>query len=392
MLTSSGSRVRRDGTIATSSNPYARRAVLPMPISNSMRGCLPGQLLDGVENAERPPRSGWASGSCMHLTIPPAIPATGGSPNADLIQERERVDRIEDAAELRWSDVEAVRHRPRVPLEMIVRRPCVAGLSDVADHRPGTDAPDVREPAEVRVARESARADHGHGLAGEPRVGVRGYQAGERSPDRTADRSVDVVALMRMVAAGRPSLAEVIPIRDPLADRADTKRVAGRRIDGPRAGVGVEPARSLDVPPRHLGTAIDQPDPAHAGDQLLVAPCVLRLVRAGIPSPYEARRAQDQLVAIVAEPRAGDRRHLLHGHGEDAVPGVVRRARGEPSVERRVLPTDDLREEGRVDPCRWQVARQTDRRAHLSAEVSRGIRMQTVARCVDRGGGPRRRC
>src|SRR5688572_11380256 len=35
MSTSSGSRVLRDGTIATSSKPYARRADLPMPISNS---------------------------------------------------------------------------------------------------------------------------------------------------------------------------------------------------------------------------------------------------------------------------------------------------------------------------------------------------------------------
>src|SRR5437868_13485301 len=37
MSTSSGSRVRRDGTIATSSNPYALRAVFPAPISSSMR-------------------------------------------------------------------------------------------------------------------------------------------------------------------------------------------------------------------------------------------------------------------------------------------------------------------------------------------------------------------
>src|SRR3954464_11957159 len=71
MLTSSGSRVRREGTIATSSKPYARRAVFPMPISNSMRGCLPGQPVDDVENAERPPRSGWAFGSCMHFRVAP---------------------------------------------------------------------------------------------------------------------------------------------------------------------------------------------------------------------------------------------------------------------------------------------------------------------------------
>ena len=36
MSTSSGSRVRRDGTIAMSSNPYARRAFFPRPISISI--------------------------------------------------------------------------------------------------------------------------------------------------------------------------------------------------------------------------------------------------------------------------------------------------------------------------------------------------------------------
>src|SRR6266516_4667428 len=36
MSTSCGSRVRREGTIAMSSNPYAWRAFLPLPISISM--------------------------------------------------------------------------------------------------------------------------------------------------------------------------------------------------------------------------------------------------------------------------------------------------------------------------------------------------------------------
>ena len=36
MSMSSGSRVRREGTIAMSSNPYARRACLPRPISISI--------------------------------------------------------------------------------------------------------------------------------------------------------------------------------------------------------------------------------------------------------------------------------------------------------------------------------------------------------------------
>ncbi len=40
MSTSSGSRVRREGTIAMSSNPYARRAFLPRPISTSIAAIL----------------------------------------------------------------------------------------------------------------------------------------------------------------------------------------------------------------------------------------------------------------------------------------------------------------------------------------------------------------
>ena len=36
MSMSSGSRVRREGTIAMSSKPYARRPFLPRPISTSM--------------------------------------------------------------------------------------------------------------------------------------------------------------------------------------------------------------------------------------------------------------------------------------------------------------------------------------------------------------------
>src|SRR3954454_7414211 len=40
MSMSSGSRVRRDGTIAMSSKPYARRPFLPRPISTSMAATL----------------------------------------------------------------------------------------------------------------------------------------------------------------------------------------------------------------------------------------------------------------------------------------------------------------------------------------------------------------
>src|SRR4051812_38014764 len=40
MSTSSGSLVRREGTMAMSSNPYARRAFFPRPISTSMAATL----------------------------------------------------------------------------------------------------------------------------------------------------------------------------------------------------------------------------------------------------------------------------------------------------------------------------------------------------------------
>src|SRR4029453_2636995 len=63
MSTSSGSRVRREGTIATSSNPYARRAIFPLPISISIL-VPPGPALP-LAPAHRPgyaaasTRSGW---------------------------------------------------------------------------------------------------------------------------------------------------------------------------------------------------------------------------------------------------------------------------------------------------------------------------------------------
>src|SRR5437016_5015411 len=62
MSTSSGSRVRLDGTMATSSNPYARRAVLPMPISMSMPT---SSSYDPARCSERPPGEGQAFGTSM---------------------------------------------------------------------------------------------------------------------------------------------------------------------------------------------------------------------------------------------------------------------------------------------------------------------------------------
>src|SRR2546423_10244907 len=61
MSTSSGSRVRLEGTIATSSNPYARLACFPAPISNS----ISSPLLQTPVSRERPPGEGQAFGASM---------------------------------------------------------------------------------------------------------------------------------------------------------------------------------------------------------------------------------------------------------------------------------------------------------------------------------------
>src|SRR3954468_21758771 len=67
MSTSSGSLVRREGTMAMSSNPYARRAFFPRPISTSMAATL---------------RS-WADGTGgpSEATTTPAEPGHAGSRN-----------------------------------------------------------------------------------------------------------------------------------------------------------------------------------------------------------------------------------------------------------------------------------------------------------------------
>src|SRR5205809_4591810 len=49
MSTSSGSRVLRDGTMATSSNAYARLAAFPIPISISTRPSLLARLGEAVQ-------------------------------------------------------------------------------------------------------------------------------------------------------------------------------------------------------------------------------------------------------------------------------------------------------------------------------------------------------
>src|SRR6185312_11470673 len=132
--------------------------------------------------------------------------------------------------------------------------------------------------------------------------------------------------------AGATGLAVVILIGDLSPDGTDREGSPGRRVVGARSRIRIEPARADDVTPRGDRAAVDQPDPPHAGDQLLHDAGVRRCVRTGVPAVHETAWSQDQLVPVVAEPWTGDRLHLFHGHGELAVPSVLR-ASGE---ERRV--------------------------------------------------------
>src|SRR5712691_11586779 len=64
MSTSSGSLVRREGTMATLSKPYARLPVLPMPISMSIR--LASRFADGLALRREAPARGRAGARCFH--------------------------------------------------------------------------------------------------------------------------------------------------------------------------------------------------------------------------------------------------------------------------------------------------------------------------------------
>src|SRR6185369_16290192 len=59
------------------------------------------------------------------------------------------------------------------------------------------------------------------------------------------------------------------------------------------------------------------------------------------PTLHEARRREDELIAIAAQPRTHDRLHLFHGHREDPVPDVFVRGVAESIVEAAVLVADD---------------------------------------------------
>src|SRR5689334_18893539 len=66
MSTSSGSRVLRDGTMATSSKPYARRADFPMPISMSATPPTSSRHPDDPDT-QRTPARGRAGVRDVHV-------------------------------------------------------------------------------------------------------------------------------------------------------------------------------------------------------------------------------------------------------------------------------------------------------------------------------------
>src|SRR4029079_3732957 len=101
-----------------------------------------------------------------------------------------------------------------MPLEVVVRVPRVAGLTDVADDRAGLHVAELAEAREVPIAHVPLPPDHGDVLAGEPVVGVRLREAVERSADRPTGRRDDVVAPVRVVAADVALLTEVILVVD----------------------------------------------------------------------------------------------------------------------------------------------------------------------------------
>src|SRR4029079_15010884 len=188
-----------------------------------------------------------------------------------------------------------------------VRVPRVAGLADEADDGARLDVAEVLEAGEVTVADVALAAGHRDVLAREPvvRVGLR--EAGERSSDRSPGQRDDVIAPVRVIAADGATLSEVVLVVDGPLDRAQPEGNAGWRLIDVAPRVGVESPGVPDVVPRLLRVAVHQPDPAQAGDQLLRRPRVGRRVLARVPTLHEARRRQDKLISIVAQPRTHDR-------------------------------------------------------------------------------------
>ena len=115
------------------------------------------------------------------------------SASADLVEERERVDPVEDAAEPGGRHVERSGEVPWVPFEMVMGRAGVARRTDVPDHRARADVSQVAEAHHVSVTDVALVADDGYVMPGEPIVAVRDGEPCEGGADRPTGRGMDVV-------------------------------------------------------------------------------------------------------------------------------------------------------------------------------------------------------
>src|SRR5512132_2992552 len=141
MSTSSGSRVRRDGTIATSSNPYARRAIFPLPISISMLVLLAPAHRPGY--AAAPTRSGWTPS--LHAgKVPRPCRQTG------LHEPAER-------SRLRRDDNVHLTVTPARAWPAVAEGPTRGPGSALADHVPRLVDPQVGQPRMQPVALDQDR-------------------------------------------------------------------------------------------------------------------------------------------------------------------------------------------------------------------------------------------
>src|SRR5262245_24514493 len=111
MSTSSGSRVRRLGTIAMSSNPYARRPDLPIPISTST---VPPETPRRHPGTDEPTAQALESGGSG---------VRGGLATGNQVREEAREDargRTPDGLVLELVEVDVEIGHPGVPLLLAV--------------------------------------------------------------------------------------------------------------------------------------------------------------------------------------------------------------------------------------------------------------------------------
>src|SRR3954452_14157703 len=86
MSTSSGSRVRREGTIATSSKEYARRARLARPISISVTGRVSHRVRPVENLLHCPPSRQVRDTACAMLELPDHLaPLLRPEPHLDVL-------------------------------------------------------------------------------------------------------------------------------------------------------------------------------------------------------------------------------------------------------------------------------------------------------------------